>query len=59
MFGNYRYNLEDWYLVNTIPEEMLHGIPLMNCLMCGTFFQHLQVRYSCHNLYTFIVFLRS
>jgi len=37
-----RYNLEDWYLVNTIPEEMLHGIPLMNCLMCGTFFEHLQ-----------------
>lgn len=37
-----RYNLEDWYLVNTIPDEMLHGIPLMNCLMCGTFFEHLQ-----------------
>ncbi|CAK8691779.1 unnamed protein product [Clavelina lepadiformis] len=37
-----RYNLEDWYLVSPIPDEMLHQIPLSPSLACGTFKQYLQ-----------------
>lgn len=37
-----RYNLEDWYLVSPIPDEILHGIPIVPSLMCGTFKQYLQ-----------------
>jgi len=37
-----RYNLEDWYLVTPIPDEILHGIPIVPSLLCGTFKQYLQ-----------------
>jgi len=37
-----RYNLEDWYLVSPIPDEILHGIPVVPSLQCGTFKEYLQ-----------------
>jgi len=37
-----RYNLEDWYLVSPIPDEILHGIPMIPSLLCGTFKKMLQ-----------------
>jgi len=37
-----RYNLEDWYLVSPIPDEILHGIPAVSSLLCGTFREFLQ-----------------
>ncbi|XP_039272410.1 bifunctional peptidase and arginyl-hydroxylase JMJD5-like [Styela clava] len=37
-----RYNMEDWYLVSPVPDEMLHAIPAVPSLLCGSFKKFLQ-----------------